>query len=126
MEQQYPLSASDLESFHDQIINYFKQKWTEGEENERFQKGHHWSDAHETKIENQNRIPYSFSVMATKLNTIKATQKQARTQFKVSAKVDPNDEIKAELATLMLRDDEKGSKFKYLESEVFDSGLSVK
>jgi len=126
MEQQYPLSASDLESFHDQIINYFKQKWTEGEENERFQKGHHWSDAHETKIENQNRIPYSFSVMATKLNTIKTTQKQARTQFKVSAKVDPNDEIKAELATLMLRDDEKGSKFKYLESEVFDSGLSVK
>lgn len=120
------LSATDLQYFHDQIIQYFTEKWNEGSENERYMKAKNWSSEQETKVQNQNRIPYSMAVMATKLNIIKATQRQARTQFKVSARVDPNDEIKAELATLMLRDDEKNSKFKYIESEIFDSGLSVK
>ena len=45
--------------------------------------------------------------------------------LRLEAKVDPNDEIKAELATLMLRDDEKLSKLKYIESEVFQSGVGV-
>lgn len=121
-----PLSATQLHDLHNQGINFFNEKWKEGSENERYKKGKHWSVAQETKVGLQNRQPYSMAVMATKLGTILATQKQARTQFKVVANVDPNDEMKAEVATLMLRDDEKKSKFKYLESEVFDSGLSVK
>lgn len=126
MEIKSPLSATDLQSLHDQGINFFNEKWKEGSENERYKKGKHWTVAQENKVGLQNRQPYSMAVMATKLGTILATQKQARTQFKVVANVDPNDEMKAEVATLMLRDDEKKSKFKYLESEVFDSGLSVK
>jgi hypothetical protein len=126
LTQQYPLSATDLEALHNQGIQYFNQKWEEGTENERYKKIKNWSPDKERKIRSQGRLPYSIPIAVTKMNTILATQKQARTQFKVVAKVDPNDEIKAELATLMLRDDEKSSKFKYLESEVFDSGMSVK
>lgn len=121
-----PLSATDLESLHNQGIIYFGKKWTSGEENERYQKGNHWDANKEAKIKNQDRQPYSMAAMATKLNIIKSTQQQARTQFRVESKVDPNDESKAIFATLALRDAEKLSKFKYLESEVFSSGLAIK
>lgn len=126
MKQPSKLSASDLESLHDQVIPFFTEKWDEGSENERFRKGKHWTDDQERKIKDQNRQPYSMAAIATKLHTIFSTQRQARTQFKVEAKVDPNDEIKAEVATLMLRDSEKSSKFKYIESEVFEAGVGVK
>ena len=126
MEIKTPLTVDDLESFHDQGINFFQTKWNQGAENERFQKGNHWDADKEAKIRSQDRQPYSMAAMATKLNIIKSTQKQARTQFRVEPKVDPNDETKAIFATLALRDAEKLSKFKYLESEVFDSGLAIK
>ena len=66
-----------------------------------------------------------MSIAATKLGIISSTQQKSRTQFRVEAAVDPGDEIKAELATLMIRDVERRSKFKYIESEVFDSGKDV-
>lgn len=124
-ETNTPLQASDLESLHDQVISFFNDKWELGSENERYQKIKNWDADQTKKIKGQNRQAYSIPIAITKLNTIYATQKQARTQFKVEAKVDPNDEIKAELATLMLRDDEKLSKLKYIESEVFQSGVGV-
>lgn len=120
-----PLSASDIESLHDQVISYFEEKWTNGAENERYKKIKNWTPDQEKKIKAQGRQVYSIPIATTKLNTILATQKQARSQFDVKAKVDPNDEVKAELAKLMLRDDEKICKFQYIESEIFDSGLSV-
>lgn len=124
-ETNTPLQASDLESLHDQVIAFFNEKWELGSENERYQKIQNWSPDNKKKHKAQNRQAYNVPIAVTKLNTIYATQKQARTQFKVKAKVDPNDEIKAELATLMLRDDEKVSKLKYIESEVFQSGVGV-
>ena len=119
------LTVTDLESLHDQSYPYFETKWSNGSENERYKKIKNWTPDQEKKIKGQGRQVYSIPVAMTKINTISATQKQARTQFDVKAKVDPNDEIKAELAKLMLRDDEKICKFQYTESEVFDSGLSV-
>lgn len=121
-----PLSATDLESLHNQVISFFTQKWEEGEENERYQKVKNWSPDKEKKIKAQGRQPYSIPIAVTKLNTIYSTQKQARTQFRVVANADPNDEIKAEVASLMLRDDERSSKLGYIESEVFQSGVGVK
>ncbi len=121
-----PLSATDLEYLHDQGIQYFTEKWESGVENERFQKGKHWDESQEQKIRSQDRQPYSMAAMATKLNIIKSTQKQARTQFRVESRVDPNDEYKAIFGTLALRDVERNSNFKFLESEVFDSGLAIK
>jgi hypothetical protein len=120
-----PLTAENLESLHDQVITYFEEKWNNGAENERYKKIKNWTPDQEKKIKNQGRQVYSIPIAVTKLNTIEATQKQARSQFDVKAKVDPNDEIKAELAKLMLRDDEKLSKFQYVESEIFSSGMSV-
>lgn len=120
-----PLTAENLESLHDQVISYFEEKWANGEENERYKKIKNWTADQEKKIKSQGRQPYSIPIAVTKLNTIEATQRQARSQFDVKAKVDPNDEIKAELAKLMLRDDEKLSKFQYIESEIFASGMSV-
>ena len=95
-----PLSASDLEYYHDQVISFFSEKWDEGSENERFKKGKHWSEKEEADHRSQNRQPYSMAVITTKLGTISSTQLQARTQFRVEAAVDPADEIKAETATL--------------------------
>ena len=82
-ETKTPLQASDLESLHDQVIAFFNEKWELGAENERYQKIKNW-DANQTKkIKAQNRQVYSIPIAVTKLNTIDATQKQARTQFKV-------------------------------------------
>ena len=125
MEQKTPLSASDLISLHDQGIQFFTKKWELGSENEGYQKIDNWSADKKKKIKGQGRQVYSIPIAITKINTVYATQRQARTQYKVEAKVDPNDEIKAEIATLMLRDDEKTSKFKFIESEVFQSGVGV-
>ena len=120
-----PLSVHELESLHNQGISYFNGKWDNGSENERYKKIKNWTPEQEQKIKAQGRQVYSIPIAVTKLNTIEATQKQARSQFDVKAKVDPNDELKAELAKLMLRDDEKLSKFQYTESEIFSSGMSV-
>jgi hypothetical protein len=120
-----PLTAKDLESLHDQAFPKFQKKWESGSENERYLKIENWSEEQKRKINLQGRLAYSFPIAMTKINTILATQKQARTQFDVKAKADPNDEPKAELAKLMLRDDERSSKFQYIESEVFASGVAV-
>ena len=120
-----PLSAVDLQHLHDQGISFFTNKWNIGAENERYKKGKHWSEDQEKKIASQDRQPYSMAAISTKLGIIAATQQQARTMFRVEAAVDPSDEVKAELASLMLRDVERRSKFKYIESDVFNSGKDV-
>ena len=120
-----PLTAVDLKNLHDAGISFFNDKWAIGKENERYKKGKHWDEDKEKKIRGQDRQPYSMAAIATKLGIISSTQRQARTMFRVEAAVDPNDEVKAELASLMLRDVERRSKFKYIESEVFDSGKDV-
>ena len=119
------LSVTDLQYMHDQGIAYFLDKWDTGSKNEGYLKADNWGSDMETKIRAQDRQPYSMTVAATKLGIIKSTQKQSRTQFLVQAKADQNDELKGVFATLALRDSERNSNFKYLESEVFDSGLSV-
>lgn len=122
-----PLSLSDLLRFYDVVIPYFQDKWDDGIENEkRWTEAKNWTDAQVREIKSQNRQPYSFPIAVTKLLTISAAQKQTRTSFKVEAVSDPNDEIKAELAGLFIKDIEKRSKFKYVESEVFDSALGIK
>ena len=120
-----PLTAVDLQHLHDQGISFFNTKWELGKENERYKKGRHWSADKEKKIKGQDRQPYSMAAISTKLGIISSTQRQARTMFRVEAAVDPADEIKAELASLMLRDVERRSHFKDMESEVFDSGKDV-
>lgn len=120
-----PMEVSDLRRLHNAVIPFFRKKQSAAKRNERFKKAAHWTEQERSSIEGQNRQPYSMALIAHKINTILATQRQNRTGFKVVASADPADEVKAELATLQLREKEKSTNFKYLESEIFDAGLSI-
>src|ERR1017187_2697766 len=105
-----PLSVSDLIQIHNQGVTKFQEIWTEGDKNERSWLGKNWTEQQELDIRNQDRQPYSFPLIANKLQIISATQKKTRTSFKVEAVSDPNDEMKADLATIFIKDVEKQSK----------------
>lgn len=121
-----PLKITDLVALVDAVIPRFQEVWKEGEENERYKKASHWSETQRKAIESQDRIPYSLGISQHKLNLFTAQQRVNRTSWKVEATEDPADEIKAEIASLQLRDTENRSGMKYLESDVFDSGVGVK
>lgn len=120
-----PLSLHDLTELHNAVAPYFLKKWVAGEENERYKKAEHWTQEELNKLQTQNRIPYSIAMLATKVNAILAMQRNARSEFKVVANSDPADEPKAEVATIQLRQKEKETGFKFIESDVFDLGLAV-
>lgn len=120
-----PLDLVSLRSMHDSVIPFFAKKIEHAKRNERYKKAEHWTEEQRKNIYNQNRQPYSMALISHKINTILAAQRQQRTSFKVLATVDPQDEIKAELASLQLKEKEKNCDFSYIESEVFDAGLSV-
>lgn len=120
-----PFTAQQLYNFHQSVSGWFQEKWSNAEENERYKRGRNWTEAEQAEIEGQGRQAFSIALIPTKLNQFLASQRRNRTSFRVLAAEDPNDEIKAEIATIMLRDVEKRSNFKYLESDVYDSGLSI-
>lgn len=119
-----PLTYSDLVQLHTDILPVFSPSWERGEENERYVKYGHWSKKQKDEIE-KTRQAYSFALIANKINTICALQRSSRTGFRVEAAQDPNDEIKAELATIEMRDFERRTSFKYVESETFTQGVGV-
>lgn len=119
------LEHKDLLLLHDNISGYFSDKWEKATKYEKLKQGKHWTASEIESIKKQNRDPFSFPIIAQKLNTIIATQRGTRTEWKVLATYDPADEIKAEMANIVLKHKEKIAKFKYIESEVFDAGLSI-
>jgi len=120
------LEISDLIYLHDQVSGYFTDKWQKGTRNEGRWFGKNWTDEQEQDFKNSSRLPYSIPVLASKLQTISATQKKSRTSFKVNpAGDDPKDEVKAILAQIYIKDIERKSRFSYIESRVFDSGLAI-
>lgn len=121
-----PLSISDLINRHDSVRTFFQTKWEEGEENERYKRAENWSESQKKQIIAQNRIPYSISLMNAKANQVIAYQRNNRTEFKLKATIDPNDDIKAELGNIQFKDFEKQNDFQYIEGDVFDSGVTVK
>ena len=120
-----PLSFNDLVQVHSDIAPTFNDAWELGRENERYMRGKHWRDDQEAEIRGQNRLPYSFTLIASKINTIVATQANTRTSFRVEAAQNPDDEIKAEVCNMAVKDFERRTDFRYLESEVFKSGVGV-
>ena len=68
-----PLSFNDLVQVHSDIAPTFNDAWELGRENERYMRGKHWRDDQEAEIRGQNRLPYSFTLIANKINTIVAT-----------------------------------------------------
>lgn len=119
------LKHKDLIQLHDQVNEYFMGKWTLAEKYEQLKKAKHWTPAEIESIKNQHRDPFSFPIITSKINNIVATQRSARSEWKVLPTFDPADEAKAAMATVVLKQKEKVCNFKYIESEVFDAGLSV-
>ena len=121
-----PLSHSQLIELHSQAAPKFEQWWREGERNERRWMGDNWDESQRAKIRRQRRQAYSLAILASKLRYISATQKQLRTSYVVEPVSDPDDEIKAQLATLQMRAVENRSNAKYVDSQTFESGLAIK
>ena len=119
-----PLSWSDLMQMHTQISSEFMKRWEVGQENERYYRVKHWTESQEQDFISQGRLPYSFGLIGNKLYTISATQRSARTGFRIES-LAPDHEIKAEVANLDIKDFERRTNFRYVESECFDSGIAV-
>ena len=120
-----PLGLRDLIQMHDANFPKYNEICRRMEENERLRRVKHWSDDESKNIENDGRQAYSIGFLTQKENFVVEKQKQNRTDFKVKATIDPNDEVKAAIANIQFRDFEKRTNFKYLESDCFDSGLTV-
>lgn len=121
-----PLSISALLQFHNSVASEFQKIWREGEKNEGRWVGDNWTESQRAKIRRQRRQAYSLAILASKLRYISATQKQLRTSYRVEPTSDPNDEIKAELATIQMKAVENRSNAKYTDSDTFDAGLAIK
>ena len=120
------LSHTQLIQMHSQVLPKFEIIWAEGERNEGRWMGDNWSQSQRAKIRRQRRQAYSLAILASKLRYISATQKQLRTSYVVEPVSDPNDEIKAQLATLQMKAVENRSNAKYIDSHTFESGLAIK
>ena len=120
-----PLNVQELCLMYIQNFGYFDKLWRRGEENERYISADHHTDEDKRDYANDGRYPYSVALTAQKINTIMASDKENRTSFKVEAISDPNDEIKAEIAGLRLKNIEARSGLKYIESDVTLSGVGV-
>lgn len=121
-----PLSITDLVQFHDAVSGKFMKIWQEGEKNEQRWMGNNWDESKRAKIRRQKRQAYSLPILASKLRYISATQKQLRTSYRIDPTSDPNDEIKAELATIQVKAVEARSNGKYTDSDIFEAGLAIK
>ena len=121
-----PIDHHTLIEIHNDNYSYFKELWNDGDTNEKYRRGDPWSESEKQDIEDQGRQAYAMGLVPNKLNTICAEQRKNRTSFKVEAKNDVNDEIKAELSNLRMKDFETANEFKYTESDIFDSGVGVK
>lgn len=121
-----PLSLSDLLSMHDSAMTKFQNIWISAERNESRWMGESWTDRQKQEVAEQGRTPYSFLLVTSKLKTISGSFRDAKTSYRVLAKADPMDEVKAELATLKLRRVADASDMYNIENDIFDSGLAIK
>jgi hypothetical protein len=113
----------EISELHNESLQYFDEAWKRGRRNERYKQGIHWTEEELRTIKNANRHPYSISLMNHKLNNIISTQRQSRNSIKVTA----SDEyaLHAEIASEILKQKERNEYLQQIESDVFDSGLSV-
>ena len=82
------LSIAQLQQLHDSVIPYFNDLWSRGEENERYYSADPFTDTQKAAYADQNRLPFSISSIPNKLNTIIATEKQNRSEWKATPMLD--------------------------------------
>lgn len=133
------LSVSHLQQLHDAVITYFNDFWERGEENERYYSADPFTDSQKAAYSAQNRLPFSISSIPNKLNTIIATEKQNRSEWKATPQLDFIDtpdvaeiqqeimdkEVKAAIATTRLKTIARTNDFKNVASDIFASGVAI-
>lgn len=125
MPKKTPLSLDELIGFLDSNYTQYSEIQTKIEENERKRRAEHWSTEDKSEIEGQGRQAYSIAFLTQKENQILSDFEANKTEFKVVSKIDPNDEIKAEIANVQFRDLEDRVEFPDIESDVTDDGLTI-
>lgn len=127
LPEQTPLQLSELIAQHDVVKDRFNQIWAEMDENERIWLGQNWSDEeiYQAKVIDGFQLE-SLPAVQSKLRHIVGAFRQVRTDFKVEARSDPADVIKAKITQLRLRDIAKRSNHKFTDVEVFEDALAIK
>lgn len=123
--EQIPLKLDDLIGMLDSNYTKYSEIQTNIEENERKRRAKHWADDKVSEIEGQGRQAYSIAFLTQKENQVLSDFEANKTEFKVVSKIDPNDEIKAEIANVQFRDLEDRVEFQDIESDVTDDGLTI-
>ena len=133
------LTVSQLCQLHDSVISYFNDFWSRGEENERYYSADPFTDSQKAAYSKQNRLPFSISSIPNKLNTIIATERQNRSEWKATPVLDFLDtgdvpeiqamimekELKAAIATTRLKTIARTNDLKNIASDVFASGVAM-
>jgi len=133
------LTIAQLQQLHDSVIIYFDKLWKRGEENERYYSADPFTDQQKAAYTEQNRLPFSISSIPNKLNTIIATEKQNRSEWKATPMLDFVDstdvaevqqqimekELKAAIATTRLKTIARTSDMKNIASDIFASGVAI-
>lgn len=122
-----PLQLAELIAQHDAVRNRFDKIWADMDENERIWLGQNWSDdeIYQAKIIDGFQLE-SLPAVQSKLRHIVGAFRQVRTDFKVEARSDPADVLKAKITQLRLRDIAKRSNHKFTDVEVFEDALAIK
>lgn len=133
------LSIQQLRQLHNSTIDYFNELWKRGEENERYYSADPFTDQQKAAYSKQNRLPFSISSIPNKLNTIIATEKQNRSEWKATPQLDFIDssdveevqsaimekELKAAIATTRLKTIARTNDMKNVASDIFASGVAI-
>ena len=125
MIENAPLQARDIIALYDQSFPYFQKVWEKGAENERYRRVENFDPTEKAQIESQGRQAYSVPMASNKLDQHISFQRKNRTEFRLEAVNDKNDEIKAQVGNVQFRDMENRSDMIHLESDLYDSGMGV-
>ena len=133
------LTIAQLQQIHDSAIPYFNELWVRGSENERYYSADPFTKKQKADYANQDRLPFSISSIPNKLNTIIATEKQNRSEWKATPILDFIDssdvqeiqnaimekELKAAIATTRLKTIARTNSMKNVASDIFASGVAM-
>lgn len=119
------LDVADLLSIYDVSMPYHLERFSRLNENLRLRSYDHLSKEEKAAYESQGRQNITIPLIASKLNYFIAYQRAYRTEWRVSPKQDPSDEIKASIYGIQLQDLESRCDMKYVESDVFDAGIGT-
>lgn len=136
---EHRIDVNTLVQIHDGAISYFDKLHSRGKSNEAYYSCDPFTDRQKNEYTLQNRIPFSISSIASKLNTIISTERTNRVSWKCKPKIEPDDisedpqqrqqlfekEIKAELATLRMKMIGVQNRHDWVISDTFASGIAI-